>query len=140
MIATDHQDPLRNWTDEERLHGSGPIVGDIATMKGLMMSKRIQITGLAVAALCALGALAATAQAADQWYTGNPTASTTLAVGSIKAIKGKSGVTTLKLPGFGINTVCSADSFSGKLTNVSTAGVIEAHVGISGWKFTGCVS
>lgn len=103
------------------------------------MKKRTKIIGLAIAAICAFSAIAATAQAADQWYTGTTSPLTTLAVGSSKPVVGKSGTSRLTVPSLGLSVVCTADSFKGTITNVSTGGVVEAHIGVpAGVKFTGC--
>lgn len=103
------------------------------------MTKRTKIIGLAAAALCAFSAFAATTQGADQWFVGATAPLTTLAVGTNKPIKGRSGTSRLTIPTFGIAIHCTADSFTGSLQNVSTSGVVEAHTSISsGVKFTGC--
>lgn len=95
--------------------------------------------GLAVAAICAFSAFAAAAQAADQWYTGTTEPLTTIPVTSSKPVTGKTFAATLTVPGFGTSIQCSG-SFTGTIQNVSTAGVVEAHITIpSGVTFTGCV-
>jgi hypothetical protein len=104
------------------------------------MKKRTKIIGLAIAAFCAFSAYAATAQAADQWFVGTKAPLTTLAVGQSRAVKGKSGASRLTVPGLGVSIQATADSFTGKITNVATPTTVEAHIGItSGVKFTGAV-
>jgi hypothetical protein len=105
-------------------------------MKGnTAMSKRNKVIGVALVALFAFSAIAASAQAADQWFVNGTTLPTT----QTRAVKGKSGVSRLTTPGLGLSIVCNKDVITNaKITNVSTSGVVEAHIQAQ-VHFTECV-
>lgn len=96
------------------------------------MRKRTKIICMALAAFVAFSALAASAQAADQWYTSTTKEGTftTVPVGTNLALSGTSGVSTLAVPALGFTIECKKDSFSGSIQNVITVkeGPVEGHI------------
>lgn len=94
------------------------------------MKTRTKRICMALAAFFAFSAIAASAQAADQWYTSTTQLGTftTIPVGTSKPISGTSGVSTFAVPALGITTECKKDSFTGSIQNVATPTTVEAHI------------
>jgi hypothetical protein len=104
-----------------------PSTDDIPTERGSVMKTPTRIICMAMAAFFAF---AASAQAADQWYTSTTQLGTftTIPVGTSKAISGTSGVSTFAVPALGFTTECKKDSFTGSIQNVATPVTVEAHI------------
>lgn len=93
------------------------------------MKKRTKLICTALAVFFAFSAVAASAQAADQWYVGPKGGPfVTIPVGNNVPIKGTSGVSTLAVPALGFTIECKKDVITGSIQNANTAGVVEAHV------------
>ncbi len=95
------------------------------------MKKRTKIICMALAAFFAFSALAASAQAADQWYTSATETGTftTLPVGSNVTISGTSGISTLAVPKAGFTIECKEDTFTATIQNATTP--VEAHITVA---------
>ncbi len=97
------------------------------------MKTQAKIISTAIAAFVAFSAVAASAGAADQWYTSTTETGTftTLPAGFQKAIVGTSGVSTLEVPKLGFTIECKKDQLNG-FPNISnmfgTEAVIEGAV------------
>ncbi len=111
-----------------------------ANERGYVMKNRTKIICMGLAAFIAPSALAASAEAADEWYTNTTETGTftALALVSNVAVTGTSGISTLAVPKAGSRIECKDDTWTGTIQNASTGGVVEAHITVTATMSTGC--